>query len=295
MSNKDAYYFSHDANAITDPKILAMRCDYGMEGYGLYWAIIEMMRNEECYKLNYEKNTFRAIKSLTNTNIDVDKFVDDCVNDYELFKLENNKLFSNSLLRRMEEYDHKKAISRENGKKGGAPKGNQNAKKSKEDKTETTQNNQQVDFEQTETTKNNQSKVKESKEKESKKNNININKIKLNSLYLYLTGKAEKFEGLTETDRGSIQTTLKKLDLYIERDDNLPEQMKFDLQLKYYAITQIYLSPYKIYLLDIKEKSFTKTFLAANQYCPIETKTPKQITDFMNYFIVCLRKEFEKK
>ena len=130
MSNKDAYYFSHDANAITDPKILAMRCDYGMEGYGLYWAIIEMMRNEECYKLNYEKNTFRAIKSLTNTNIDVDKFVDDCVNDYELFKLENNKLFSNSLLRRMEEYDHKKAISRENGKKGGAPKGNQNAKNS---------------------------------------------------------------------------------------------------------------------------------------------------------------------
>lgn len=126
-------------------------------------------------------------------------------------------------------------------------------------------------------------------------NKTNINKTKLNLLYLYLTGKAEKFEGLTETDRGSIQTTLKKLDLYIERDDNFPEQMKFDLQLKYYAITQIYLSPYKIYLLDIKEKAFTKTFLAANQYCPIETKTPKQITDFMNYFIVCLRKEFEKK
>lgn len=126
-------------------------------------------------------------------------------------------------------------------------------------------------------------------------NKTNINKTKLNLLYLYLTGKSEKFEGLTETDRGSIQTTLKKLDLYIERDDNLPEQMKFDLQLKYYAITQIYLSPYRIYLLDIKEKPFTKTFLAANQYCPIETKTPKQITEFMNYFIVCLRKEFEKK
>lgn len=126
-------------------------------------------------------------------------------------------------------------------------------------------------------------------------NKQNINKTKLNLLYLYLTEKAEKFEGLTETDKGSIQTTLKKLDLYIERDDNLPEQMKFDLQLKYYAITQIYLSPYRIYLLDIKEKPFTKTFLAANQYCPIETKTPKQITDFMNYFIVCLRKEFEKK
>ena len=25
---KDVYYFSHDANALSDPKILAMRCDY---------------------------------------------------------------------------------------------------------------------------------------------------------------------------------------------------------------------------------------------------------------------------
>lgn len=171
MSNKDAYYFSHDANALTDPKILAMRCDYGMEGYGLYWAIIEMLRNEEKYKLDYDKNTFRAIKSLTNTTINIEKYMNDCIEDYQLFKLENNKFFSNSLLKRMEEYDHKKAISRENGRKGGAPKGNQNARKSKENNQETTQNNQQVDFEQPKTTQNNQSKVKESKVNKSKENN----------------------------------------------------------------------------------------------------------------------------
>ena len=28
---KDVYYFSHDANALSDPKILGMRCDYGLE------------------------------------------------------------------------------------------------------------------------------------------------------------------------------------------------------------------------------------------------------------------------
>ncbi|MBQ9314851.1 MAG: hypothetical protein IJ220_07710 [Clostridia bacterium] len=85
------------------------------------------------------------------------------------------------------------------------------------------------------------------------------------------------------------------MDLYLEKDEFLPENMKFDLQLKYYAITQIYLSPYKIYLPNLKEKLFTRTFLSAIQYCPIETKTQKQITDFMNYFIVCLRKEFDKQ
>lgn len=32
MANKkDVYYFSHDANALSDPKILGMRCDYGLE------------------------------------------------------------------------------------------------------------------------------------------------------------------------------------------------------------------------------------------------------------------------
>lgn len=127
-------------------------------------------------------------------------------------------------------------------------------------------------------------------------NNItNINKIKLNYLYLYITEKAEKFEGLNEMDKLSLQSTLKKLELYIENDSFLPQEKIFELQLKYYAISQIYLSPYKVYLMDLKEKEFTRIFLSAKKYCPIKKKTEKQITDFMNYFIVCLRKEFEKK
>ena len=40
---KDAYYFSHDANARLDPKNQAMICKYGMAGYGMYWIIIEML------------------------------------------------------------------------------------------------------------------------------------------------------------------------------------------------------------------------------------------------------------
>lgn len=127
-------------------------------------------------------------------------------------------------------------------------------------------------------------------------NNItNINKIKLNYLYLYITEKADKFEGLNEMDKLSLQSTLKKLELYIENDSFLPQEKIFELQLKYYAISQIYLSPYKVYLMDLKEKEFTRIFLSAKKYCPIKKKTEKQITDFMNYFIVCLRKEFEKK
>ena len=71
----ETYYFSHDSNAITDTKILNMRADYGIEGYGLYWAIIEMLRNEEDYRLTLDNKTYRAIKTLTNTTIDIEKFI----------------------------------------------------------------------------------------------------------------------------------------------------------------------------------------------------------------------------
>ena len=114
---KETYYFSHDSNALTDTKILNMRADYGLEGYGLYWAIIEMMRNEEDYKLALNKNTYRAIKTLTNTTIDIEKFIKDCLDDYELFKQEDENFYSNSLLRRMQEKDKKSAIAREKAEK----------------------------------------------------------------------------------------------------------------------------------------------------------------------------------
>lgn len=114
---KETYYFSHDSNALTDTKILNMRADYGLEGYGLYWAIIEMMRNEEDYKLALNKNTYRAIKTLTNTTIDIEKFINDCLEDYELFEQDDEKFYSNSLLRRMQEKEKKSVIAREKAEK----------------------------------------------------------------------------------------------------------------------------------------------------------------------------------
>ena len=114
-------------------------------------------------------------------------------------------------------------------------------------------------------------------------------------MYLFINKKNKSFKGLTETDRLSIETTLKRLELYVgENDTYLPENMKFDIQLKYYAITQIYLSQYKVYLVDLKEKMFNRIFLAAKKYCPIEINDEDKFEDFMNYFIVCFRNELEK-
>ena len=49
MAN-EAYYFSHDSNARNDEKVLMLRAKHGWEGYGLYWALVEMMfeNNRTC-------------------------------------------------------------------------------------------------------------------------------------------------------------------------------------------------------------------------------------------------------
>ena len=51
MSKKDAYYFSHDSNAQDDPKCMILIDQLGMEGYGIFWALIERLRNEKDYTL----------------------------------------------------------------------------------------------------------------------------------------------------------------------------------------------------------------------------------------------------
>jgi DnaD/phage-associated family protein len=123
---KDAYYFSHDSNAVIDPKILSMRADYGLEGYGLYWVIIEMLRCELDYQLPLNKNTYRAIKTLSNTSLNVEKFISDCIDDYDLLKADDNEenFYSSSLLRRMETWEDTKQIKKDKAKRAAQTRWN---------------------------------------------------------------------------------------------------------------------------------------------------------------------------
>lgn len=81
----------------------------------MYWAILEMLRNESTYKLALNKTTYRAIKMQTGTSIDVEKYIDDCVNEYKdsesgngLFTSKDGMFWSESFLRRMQKYENLK-------------------------------------------------------------------------------------------------------------------------------------------------------------------------------------------
>lgn len=106
MAKKDAYYFSHDANSQDDPKCMLLIDQLGMEGYGIYWALIEKLRNEKDYKL-----PLTVIGSLAKRWSTSKEKVSTVVKKYNLFQIENDLFFSLRLIRSMTEKSEKARIS----------------------------------------------------------------------------------------------------------------------------------------------------------------------------------------
>ncbi|RYM02782.1 DUF4373 domain-containing protein [Sporolactobacillus sp. THM7-7] len=118
MMSKDAYYFSHDSNARYDPKILAMRAVYGMEGYGRYWCLIEILRDEDGYKLEKTKHLFDALAMQMQCERNAaHEFVDACINEFGLLREDDEYIWSDSLINRMENKDKKSEKARKAAQK----------------------------------------------------------------------------------------------------------------------------------------------------------------------------------
>lgn len=94
-------YFSHDCNAMGDSKISDLRADYGMEGYGVYWGILEAMSREADLCLPYTKRKFSSLRLAMSPTFDMKKFIDDCIKEYGLFKSDGEKFWSSSLQKRL--------------------------------------------------------------------------------------------------------------------------------------------------------------------------------------------------
>ena len=120
MNGKDAYWFSHDANARHDERIIKLRYLHGLEGYGLYWAMVETMREANGYQCSSDaipmlEHSFNAASGV------LEAVVKTCI-DTGLFEEKNGVIFSPSLRRRMEELDAKRLKRQEAGRKGGKAK-----------------------------------------------------------------------------------------------------------------------------------------------------------------------------
>jgi len=112
---KDAFYFSHDSNARLDEKMLQMRSAYGAEGYGMYWMLIEKMRDTTNYKLSIKgKYSNQAMASdLQVEPVKLKSFIEECINEFKLFQTDGKLIWSESLLRRMSLMEEKSSKARQ--------------------------------------------------------------------------------------------------------------------------------------------------------------------------------------
>lgn len=108
-NEKDAYFFSHDCNARNDPKILALRSVYGAEGYGVYFMLIEILREQPEYKLTVNKYIWNTLAMQMQMQTEkVQEIIEDCCTEFTdgengepLLVNDGKYLYSTSLLRRM--------------------------------------------------------------------------------------------------------------------------------------------------------------------------------------------------
>ena len=121
---KDVFWFKHDSNARNDIKIQALRHDYGVAGYGMFFMIIEIMRESDNNRLPYNKK-FSMVGISRDLGVDVallTSFIESCINDYELFSCDGEYFWSESLNQRLYEHEIAKEKRRIDGAKGGRPK-----------------------------------------------------------------------------------------------------------------------------------------------------------------------------
>ena len=97
---KDTFYFSHDYNPTSDPKIQALIGEHGAVGYGLYWRIVEMLHEEETHKLPCKKYIYLALAKQMSTSVEqVEAIVKCCVGLCELFVSDDELFWSERVLR----------------------------------------------------------------------------------------------------------------------------------------------------------------------------------------------------
>lgn len=184
----NTFYFSHDFTARSDEKIKTLLMKYGMQGYGIYWSIIEdLYQNNNKLKLN--ENTAELIAY--DLRVDT-KIIYSIINDFGLFNLDycNGVFSSDSIERRLKQRIEKSEKAKNKAfKRWGKKEDNNDAEALKNDAIAMQQHNVSIENDMLKQCKDDagamqlkESKGKERKEKENKVNEIKENKIKKNQV-----------------------------------------------------------------------------------------------------------------
>jgi hypothetical protein len=102
-NTKESYYFAHDYEPTSDPKIAALIAEYGAEGYGIYWRIIEMLHSNPEHKIPKKKYIFIALaKQLITNDNKIELVINYATEVCELFLEDSEFIISKRVLRNFE-------------------------------------------------------------------------------------------------------------------------------------------------------------------------------------------------
>lgn len=111
MPKKDTFYFPHDYNAANDVKCLFLRQQLGMEGYGIFWFLVEQLANSG------GKLPLQIVPVLAMQMQVPEVKVTAVIKQFDLFEVDDEGLFfSNRLNSHLSEREHIRLINSEKGK-----------------------------------------------------------------------------------------------------------------------------------------------------------------------------------
>ena len=97
---KKTYYFQHDFEAISDPKIQYILAKFGGIGYGLWWRIVEMLHQEDENKLQHKEYLYFALGNQLQCEQDfVKAFIQSCIEEAELLDSDGEYFWSERVLK----------------------------------------------------------------------------------------------------------------------------------------------------------------------------------------------------
>jgi hypothetical protein len=102
---KDTFYFSHDYNVRNDEKIKRLIRKHGMQGYGVFWAIIEdLYNNANALRTDYDGIAYDLRSD--------SEIVASLINDFDLFVFNGDFFGSNSVQERLDQRNSKSESAR---------------------------------------------------------------------------------------------------------------------------------------------------------------------------------------
>ena len=134
---KDTFWFPHDFEPTSDPKIQALIAEYGGIGYGIYWRLVEMIHSDNSHKIPLKQYIFLAIAKQMSANAKQNKckiqqieitsdcvkcLIDDCILVFELFDSDGNFFWSARANRNLEKRAEISKTRSEIGRKGAIAK-----------------------------------------------------------------------------------------------------------------------------------------------------------------------------